>query len=225
MLIVSEEWLAAYPGGAVGVLLMENAANPDHHPNLDQRKAELEEELRSRYAGWDRATLKTLPIIQAYNAYYKRFKKSYHVLLQLESVALKGKPIPSVAALVEAMFMAELKNLLLTAGHDFAAVQEPLTLEVAQGNEIYERINGQEQTPKAGDMQITDAQAIISNVIYGPDRRTRIRPDTRQVLFTVYAPPGIGRDPVAQHLEDLEANVKLVSSEAVVSHKQVYVSE
>jgi DNA/RNA-binding domain of Phe-tRNA-synthetase-like protein len=123
------------------------------------------------------------------------------------------------------MFMAELKNLLLTAGHDFAAVQEPLTLEVAQGDEVYERINGQEQTPKAGDMQIADAQAIISNVIYGPDRRTRIRPETRQVLFTVYAPPGIGPDAVTRHLEDLEANVKLVSPEAIVSHSQVYTSE
>jgi DNA/RNA-binding domain of Phe-tRNA-synthetase-like protein len=224
MLIVSDEWLTTYPGGAVGVLLMENAANPDYHPYLDQRKTELEGELRSRYAGWDRAALKTLPIIQAYNAYYKRFKKSYHVLLQLESVALKGKPIPSVAALVEAMFMAELKNLLLTAGHDFTAVQEPLTLEVAQGDEVYERINGQEQTPKAGDMQIADAQAIISNVIYGPDRRTRIRPDTHQVLFTVYAPPGIGRDSVAEHLEDLQSNVRVVAPEADVTHKEVYLA-
>ena len=62
-------------------------------------------------------------MIQAYAAYYERFNKTYHVQLQLESVALKGKSIPRVSALVEAMFMAELENLLLTAGHDLDVVQ------------------------------------------------------------------------------------------------------
>ena len=33
---------------------------------------------------------------------YRRFQQTYHVALQLESVALKGKPLPRVAALVEA---------------------------------------------------------------------------------------------------------------------------
>ncbi|HET7271275.1 MAG TPA: hypothetical protein VFI90_09325 [Rubrobacter sp.] len=41
---------------------------------------------------------------------------------QRESVARMGKPIPSRAALVEAMFTADLMNLILTAGHDLAAV-------------------------------------------------------------------------------------------------------
>jgi len=111
MLIVSEHWRTAHPGAAVGILAMQEVANPEQHPALDRRKAELEEEIRSRST--DRAALASLRPMQAYDAYYKRYKKTYHVLLQLESVALRGQPIPRVAALVEAMFMAELKNLLL----------------------------------------------------------------------------------------------------------------
>ena len=42
--------------------------------------------------------------MQAYRADYKRYRKTYHVLRQLRSVALEHKPIPSVAALVEVMF-------------------------------------------------------------------------------------------------------------------------
>ena len=133
MFIVSEAWKMAYPGAAVGVLAMHNVVNPESHPALDKRKEELETRLRARFSGHDRAALKALPTIQAYNAYYKRFKKSYHVQLQLESVALKGKSIPRVAALVEAMFVAELKNLLLTAGHDLEAVEMPVRLDVAEG--------------------------------------------------------------------------------------------
>ena len=163
--------------------------NPERHPALDGRKAELESQLRARFR--DRAELKALDPIPAYTAYYKRFKKTYHVLLQLESVVLKGKPIPRVAALVEAMFMAELKNLMLTAGHDLDAIVTPLRIDVADGSERYVRMNGEEQVLKAGDMYIADAEGIVSCIIYGPDNRTRIRPETERVVFTVYAPPGI----------------------------------
>lgn len=46
-------------------------------------------------------------------------KKTYHVALQFESVVFKGKALlNNVAALDESMIMAELDDLLLTAGHD-----------------------------------------------------------------------------------------------------------
>jgi DNA/RNA-binding domain of Phe-tRNA-synthetase-like protein len=222
MLAVSERWKTAYPEAAVGVLAMRKVVNPDRHPALEGRKAELEHQLRSRFAGHDRAELRTLPTIRAYDAYYKRFKKTYHVLLQLESVALKGQPISSVGALVEAMFIAELKSLLLTAGHDLEVVREPIRVDVAEGIERYTRLNGKEQVLKAGDMFIADGQGVISSIIYGPDRRTRIRPITQQVLFTTYAPPGIGRQTVHQHLQDIRANVLLVAPEAETVSLSVY---
>jgi DNA/RNA-binding domain of Phe-tRNA-synthetase-like protein len=130
-----------------------------------------------------------------------------------------------VAALVEAMFMAELQNLLLTAGHDLEAVQMPVKLDVAEGTERYIQLNGQEQELKPGDMMIADAQGIISSVIYGPDRRTRITSETRQVLFTVYAPPGIGEQAVYDHLRDIQANILLVAPEADVVLLEVYGTE
>jgi len=59
-------------------------------------------------------------------------------------------------------------------------------------------------------------------VLYGPDRRTRITPETRQVLFTVYAPPGIGEQAVYDHLQDIQAHVLLVAPEADVELLKVY---
>jgi DNA/RNA-binding domain of Phe-tRNA-synthetase-like protein len=221
-LIVSEAWETAYPGAAVGILAMLDVANPARHAALEARKEELESQLRARFSGYDRAMLKALPTIQAYNAYYRRFKKTYHVLLQLESVVFKGKSLPRVATLVEAMFMAELKNLLLTAGHDVEAVQMPVRIDVANGDERYVRINGKEQELKPGDMMIADAQGILSSVIYGPDHRTQIGSETRQVLFTVYAPPGIEGGVVYGHLHDICDNVLLVAPKAEVALLNVY---
>jgi DNA/RNA-binding domain of Phe-tRNA-synthetase-like protein len=224
MFIVSEAWELAYPAAAAGILIMRNVVNPDSSPVLDSRKDELESQLRSRFSGQDRAALRSLPPIQAYDAYFERYKKTYHVQLQLASVVLKGRPIPRVAALVEAMFMAELKNLLLTAGHDLEAIQLPVRLDVSTGSERYILLNGQEQVLKPGDMMMADEQGIISSVLYGPDRRTRITPDTRRVLFAVYAPAGIGEQAVRQHLQDIQTDVMLVAPDAEVESLEVYVA-
>lgn len=219
MFTVSEAWKRDYPEAAVGVLAMGNVANPASHPAMDRVKEELEDQIRARFAS--REELRALDRLQAYRAYYKRFKKTYHVQLQLESIAFKGKSIPRVAALVEAMFTAELKNLLLTAGHDLDIVEPPVTLDISQGSERYVRINGQEQQLKADDMFIADSQGILSSVIYGPDRRTRILPGTRRVLFTVYAPPGIPAEAVQQHLQDMEGYVRLLAPQAETELLQV----
>lgn len=220
MFTVSDVWKTTYPGAFAGVLTMDNVANPKGHAALARRKDELQAALRARFSS--RQEIKALPTVQAYNAYYKRFKKTYHVQLQLESVAVKGKPIPRIAALVEAMFMAELKNQLLTAGHDLDAVRPPVKLDVAGGSEQYVRLNGQEQALKAGDMFIADTQGILSSVIYGPDRRTQIRPTTTRALFTVYAPPGLDAQAVRQHLHDIETYAQLVAPQAETELLEVY---
>lgn len=225
MFIVSETWKTTYPGAAAGILVMRNVINPDHHSVLDSRKDELENQLRSRFSDSTREAFKVIPTIQAYNAYFQHYKKTYHVQLQLESVALKGKSIPRVAALVEAMFMAELKNLLLTAGHNLEAIKTPIRLEVADGSEHYILLNGQEKVLKLKDMMMADAQGVISSVLYGPDRRTRITSETRHVLFGVYAPPGIEEQSVYQHLQDIQANIMLFAPDAEVESLKVYGTE
>jgi DNA/RNA-binding domain of Phe-tRNA-synthetase-like protein len=214
--LVAKEWAATYPDAAVGILVMDGVANLECHPGLEARKAALEAELRARFSSHDRAAFKSLPSIRPYEEYYGRFGKSYHVRLQLESVVLKGKAIPRVATLVEAMFMAELESQLLTAGHDAGAVEFPVIAGVARGDERYTRLDGQEQQLKPGDMMISDGRGILSSVLYGPDRRTRIVPGTTCALFTVYAPPGIAREAVVVHLKAVQEKILLVSPESEV---------
>ncbi len=225
MLEVTSAWRSAYPRAHAGLLVMRSVVNPSHHPVLESRKKALEETLRTQFSGQDRATLSNSPVLRAYNDYYRRFKKTYHIQLQLESIVLKGKSIPSVAALVEAMFMAEMQDMLLTAGHDLDVLRPPLSLDVATGSERYTLLRGEEQTLKAGDMIISDQEGVISSIIYGPDRRTQITPETRNVLFTVYAPPGIGEQAVSAHLDHLKDNVMLFAPQAQVELSTVYKGE
>jgi len=216
MIEVAPAWKLAHPGATIGVLAMHGVENPQQHQELDHKKEDLERELRDQFSSDDRETLRAIPVLAAYDTYYKQFGKTYHVQHQLESVVFKNRAIPKVAALVEAMFMAELKNLMLTAGHDWNAIEEPIRIDVATGTESYIRMNGEEQALKAGDMMIADETDIVSCIVYGPDRRTRIRPETERVVFTVYAPPGIAEKDVRLHLEDIRKNVTVIAPGATV---------
>jgi DNA/RNA-binding domain of Phe-tRNA-synthetase-like protein len=127
-----------------------------------------------------------------------------------------------VAALVESMFMAEMDNLLLTAGHDLDSAHLPLMLDVAQGTETYTLLRGTQQLTKAGDMLIRDAEGIISSIIYGPDQRTQITPETHHAVFTTYAPSGIGEEIVANHLLEIKRNIQLISPDSQVDLLKVF---
>ncbi|GAF77657.1 unnamed protein product [marine sediment metagenome] len=222
MLIISDEIKKVYPEALLGILAIRNVCNPNQHEELDRCKLELENNLREKYAGLDKAYLKNMEPIKTYSDYYKRFKRTYHVLLQLESIVFKNKSIPKVASLVEAMFMAEIKNLLLTAGHDLDAIDLPIKLGVSSGGEKYIQISGQEKGLIHNDMMVSDLQGITSSIIYGPDKRTQIKPDTRNVLFVVYAPPGIEKSKVFQHLQDIQKYVHIITPKSEVELLKVY---
>lgn len=223
----TDAWRAAYPGAAAGFLLMSGVSNPAMSPALREHAGRVEAGLRERFGAGAAgaaaagaaeravaAALAEVPALQAYKRYYKAFGQNYHVQMQLESVLLKGKFLAAGTALVEAMFAAEVKNMLLTAGHDFAAVEPPVVVDVAQGGEQYEVFAGRTRTLKQGDMFMRDGGGFISSVLYGPDRRTKMTDGTGRVLFAVYAPPGVGATAVRAHLDEIASNVLLVAPEA-----------
>ncbi|MEW6349200.1 MAG: phenylalanine--tRNA ligase beta subunit-related protein [Thermodesulfobacteriota bacterium] len=220
MINVSAQWRKRYDGACAGALIIERVVNPLGNSELDRKKQQIEAELRTRFK--DRDGLRSHHVLVAYKDYYKRFKKTYHVQQQVESIVFKGKSIPNVACLVEAMFMAELHHMLLTAGHDLDLVEPPLTLNASKGDETFVKMNGEAQVLKEGDMFICDSVAPLSSVIYGPDARTRIRAETTRVLFTVYGVPGIGEGTVREHLEEIAENVSLFSPEAAVTCMDLY---
>ncbi|SFM27539.1 hypothetical protein [Pelosinus propionicus] len=220
MIYVTDAWKQAHKGASIGFMIVENVLNAKQSEALEVSKRKLKDELQARFTNRE-ALFNHFPI-SVYSNYYKQYKKSYHVLKQLESVIFKGKEIPCIAAVVEAMFMAELKNGLLTAGHDYNALRFPLTLDAAAGDEAYFLINGKEQVVKPQDMMLYDAAGIISSIIHGPDLRTRILPETQKVVFVVYAPVGISKDTVVNHLSDIYDYVKLVSPDAKIEYQEVY---
>ena len=72
---------------------------------------------------------------------------------------------------------------------------------------------------------ISDKVGIISDIIYGPDQRTQINANTRNVVFTVYAPTGIDEQLVTRHLQDMRDYVLIIAPQAQVELLQVFGGE
>jgi DNA/RNA-binding domain of Phe-tRNA-synthetase-like protein len=207
-------WRQAFPGAYIGLLQLEVSDNTPRPTPLDEHKRQLAIELRQRYAGMGRPELLRLPEMDAYRLYYKRFDKTYHVLLQLESVIFAAKELPSVSPLVDACFAAELESLLLTASHDLAQLDPPVEMDVSQPGDELIQMNGSPRSLKAGDMIMRSHGRVACTVIYGQERRSVVTPATRRVLYVTYAPPGITAAQVEAHHELIYANVRRFEPQA-----------
>jgi DNA/RNA-binding domain of Phe-tRNA-synthetase-like protein len=218
---VTDRWRERCPGAVVACMVVAGVENPERPAALEQRLDAIEQELRVRYDGLDRAALRARSPFDAYDRFYKRFGQNYHVLHQVESVALKGKPIPRRAALVEAAFAEELHSGLLTAMHDADAIGPVITADAALGDESVTLYNGSTVTLKPDDMYMRDEQGILTTVIQGPAAYGLVQPSTTCVAVCVYAPDGIGPDAVDRHLDAIAGNMRLISADAAVEVKSV----
>lgn len=218
---VTNEWRTAHPGAVIGLLEVSSVDNTRPSPELDTRKREIEAQLRERYQGFTRQDFLALPVIAAYEQYYKRFNKTYHVQLQLESIVLKGKNLPNVSPLVDANFAAEVQTLALTAGHDVDKLYAPVTIDVSKDGDQITQMNGETRPIRAGDMIMRDANGISCSIIYGQDNRSPISAGTTHALYVIYAPAGAPREAVESQLQKIEEHIRLFSPNVIIEQHRL----
>jgi len=207
--IETEAWKLACLGSHIGILEVDRVDNTVSSPALEVEKRQVEQHLRSRYAGFTRRDFLAEPTLAAYEQYYKRFDKTYHVQLQVESLVLKGKNLPVVSPLVDAVFAAEVETFILTAGHDVARLQPPLAIDVTREGDAMPLMNGMVKVLPSGDMLMRDHQGIICTILYGQDNLSPITPHTTHVIYVAYAPTGVNPEQVEKQLAKIERNIRL----------------
>jgi DNA/RNA-binding domain of Phe-tRNA-synthetase-like protein len=223
MILISptEEWKTTHPEAVIGLLELSGVDNNQKCPPLDDRKREIEAQLREKYGEFTRQELVSLPVMSAYKQYYSRFKKTYHVQLQVESIAQKGRKLPNVSPLVDANFIAEMETFILTAGHDVEKLQKPILIDVSREGDTITQMNGQHKPIRAGDMIMRDAGGVSCSIIYGQDNRSYISPETSHVLYVAYVPEDVFPEIVNAQLEKIEEYIRLFSPNAKVEQKRL----
>ncbi len=217
----TDAWRTTHSGAVIGLLELSGVENTRPSPRLDERKRQTEARLRERCRGFSRQDVLALPVMAAYERYYKRFNKTYHVQLQVESIVLKGKSLPNVSPLVDANFVAEVETFVLTAGHDAAKLHGAISIDVSREDDHITQMNGSLKAIRPGDMVMRDEDGVSCTVLYGQDDRSAITPGTSHVLYVAYAPTGVSPDTVDAQLRQIEAYIRLFSPEAVVEQHRL----
>jgi DNA/RNA-binding domain of Phe-tRNA-synthetase-like protein len=205
-----------YPHLKTGYFTVKNIKDKAFDGRLEEKKREIEGLIRAKYQDLEKTTL-----FEDYDSYFKAFGGTYPVRYQIKSI-LSGKSIPSRSCILEAMFMAELKNGILTAGHDLDRIQGRLTTSLSSGGQSYLSISGKTLDLPAGDIFTSDEKGIISTISIGPDQRTKITAASCNLLFFSYAFEKVSAQQLANHLNEIKeyiqlfADTKLEISEIIV---------
>ena len=156
-----------------------------------------------------------------YFRYFRKFKKTYPVMMQFESVLLKGREFPKSNAVTAVPFLAELETHVLTGTHDVEQLLGPAELYLAQAKEPFAGLRGDLVHTYPGDVCARDEGGIIFSMIAGADARTRARQTSRHVFYPVFGVPG--QDPAALRptQERLAEYARILAPDAEVSCQMI----
>ena len=121
-----------------------------------------------------------------YYRYFKKYKKTYPVLQQLESILLKGRPFPTGRPLNEIAFLTELRTQTLSGAHDAEQVKGTVELFCPEEKLPFTGMRGEEVHTYPGDTSARDDGGIIFSMIAGADHRTCLHPDSRHIFYPFF---------------------------------------
>ncbi len=170
--------------------------------------------LRQELANYDR---KAVFGENPYNRYFKKYKKTYPVLQQVESYLLKGRPFPSGNPVNEVTFLAELRTRALMGTHDIGRISGQAVLFCPTEKLPFPGMRGEEVHTYPGDPSGRDDEGIILSMIAGADQRTCIRLDSTHIAFLFFAAPGVTPEEIAGLQERLGGYVRVLAPGAALN--------
>ena len=138
--------------------------------------------------------------IQAFDRFFTENGFRSPLGQQFEMVRRKG--LPAGSALVQALLLAEMSTGLLMGAQDAAAIQGELVYDLASAGETFKGMRGTVQC-REGEIILRDAEDIVASLFQGPDHRTRLAKATRDVIFFVFAVPGIDLEQIQEGIDTI----------------------
>ena len=190
-LTVSEPYKARYPGVGFGLTLITGCKPVSDHQAYDHYKRKLLRKMRKR------ETLAEITArINTYDTFFQSFGFECPLPKHLKRTVNSG--FPQYNLMVDAHFMAEMCAGILVAVTDYDRFEGKLTLDVAKAGEISKGMGQRDFVTKEGEIVLRDEKDIVCILCQGADEKTRVKEETKNVLFYAYAVPGID----SGHLKD-----------------------
>ncbi len=190
---VSPAYKTRYPGVAFGYTLISGCQPLRDEKGFDQYKRKLLRKMRKR------ETLAEITRkIELYDQFFKSFGFECPLPKHLKRTINSG--FPRYNLMVDAHFMAEMCAGILVAVTDFDRFEGKLILDMAAEGETCLGMGNREFRTKEGEIVFRDEKDIVCVLCQGADEKTRVKDETRNVLFYAYAVPGIEKEPLREGL-------------------------
>jgi DNA/RNA-binding domain of Phe-tRNA-synthetase-like protein len=181
---LSSAYIAHYQGVPFGLTLISGCQNFTSLPGFDLYRRKLLRKMRKRE--------NLAHISERINIYDQFFEGvGYECPLPKHLRRTINSGFPKYNLMVDAHFMAEMCGGILVAVADYDRFEGAMTLDTANEGEICRGMGGRDMTTKKDEIVLRDEQDIVCILCQGPDEKTRISDDTRNVLFYAYGVPGI----------------------------------
>lgn len=119
---------------------------------------------------------------------------------QFEMVRKKG--LPGGSAPVRALLLAEISTGLLMGAQNADAIEGELVYDISGKSENFQGMRAM-VTCRQGELVLRDDKGIIASLFQGPDQRTRLTKETQNIIFFVFAVPGIEVQEIQEGLETI----------------------
>ncbi len=171
------------------------------------------ERTRERYPDYER---KAVFGDNPYVRFFKKFKKTYTVMLQFESIIIKRQPFPLDDPVTGIPYLLELTTCMLSGTHDVDCIEGGIELYSGTDKTPFPGMHGREFHTYPGDFVGRDGAGIIFSEIAGADDRTCARPDSRHVLYPVFGTPDMDSALIASAIDKLTGYIRLLAPNAEI---------
>ena len=148
---------------------------------------------------------------EPYFRYFRKFKKTSPVMMQVESFLLKGRPFPEGRYTNAVAFLTELKTRCLLGSHDADKIEGDVVIYKETEKRDFPSIHGGEAHSYPGDITCRDDVSVIVSMIAGADARTCLSDDSRHVLYFAFGTPGMDWEVLKGYLKQVEEYVKVLA--------------
>ena len=169
------------------------------------------DQLRQNYTDYDR---KTVFGENPYVRFFKKFKKTYPVMMQFESVMFKGRPFPEFNPVSEVAFLMEIVTHVLSGAHDIDRIRGTVELYSAVCKEEFPGLRGTPFHTYPDDFCGRDEAGIIFSEIAGADERTCAKQESTHILYPVFGTPELDETVIRNAMDVLIRYIQVLSPNA-----------
>ena len=198
---ISEKCIHVYPWMKFGYCLVKNLSAFQLTNALREKQKETETYIRSHSES-------LLERAKAISRFYKAQgeKNRSHIESLIKSIS-NGKDIKPVNFIVDSVMIAELKNALLLGVHDVDRIDGDIVLDVAREGEHFVGIGQRKIATRPHEIVLRDDSGIWASYTQGPDARTVVHPDSKNVMILGFFTPETSQETMIRGIQDAVDNL------------------